>query len=139
MDQYDENLPQTINIYHAHTQNLKDVTVHIPLRKQVAIAGVSGSGKSSLAMGVLYAEGSRRYLESLSAFARRKMHQMERADVEKIDFLPPARTCVATATAFTWPTQHRWNRDGNLQFASADVLASWHTLLPEWTFCRTNS
>lgn len=90
MHEYNENLPQTIDIYHACTQNLKNVTVHIPLRKQVAIAGVSGSGKSSLAMGVLYAEGSRRYLEGLSAFARRKMHQMERADVEKIDFLPPA-------------------------------------------------
>ncbi|MCQ2009749.1 excinuclease ABC subunit UvrA [Sporolactobacillus sp. STSJ-5] len=85
-----ENLPQTINIVRAHTHNLKDVTVQIPLRKQVAIAGVSGSGKSSLAMGVLYAEGSRRYLEGLSAFTRRKLHQMERADAEKIEFLPPA-------------------------------------------------
>ncbi|MCO7126914.1 excinuclease ABC subunit UvrA [Sporolactobacillus shoreicorticis] len=85
-----ENLPQTINIDHACTHNLKDVTVQIPLRQQVVIAGVSGSGKSSLAMGVLYAEGSRRYLEGLSAFTRRKLHQMERADAEKIEFLPPA-------------------------------------------------
>ncbi|BBN98135.1 excinuclease ABC subunit UvrA [Sporolactobacillus terrae] len=85
-----EHVPQTIDIYHARTHNLKDVTLHIPLRKQVAIAGLSGSGKSSLAMGVLYAEGSRRYLEGLSAFTRRKLHQMEQADAEKIDFLPPA-------------------------------------------------
>lgn len=83
-------LPDTIDIYHAKTHNLKDITVHVPLHEQVAIAGVSGSGKSSLAMGVLYAEGSRRYLEGLSAFTRRKIHQAERASVERIDFLPPA-------------------------------------------------
>lgn len=83
-------LPDTIDIYHAKTHNLKDITVHVPLQEQVAIAGVSGSGKSSLAMGVLYAEGSRRYLEGLSAFTRRKIHQAERASVERIDFLPPA-------------------------------------------------
>ncbi|WP_353949296.1 excinuclease ABC subunit UvrA [Sporolactobacillus sp. Y61] len=82
--------PENIEIYHARTHNLKDVSLHIPLHRQVAITGVSGSGKSSLAMGVLYSEGSRRYLEGLSAFARRKIHQAERADVERIDFLPPA-------------------------------------------------
>jgi Excinuclease ATPase subunit len=83
-------LPDTIDIYHAKTHNLKDITVHVPLHEQVAIAGVSGSGKSSLAMGVLYAEGSRRYLAGLSAFTRRKIHQVERASVERIDYLPPA-------------------------------------------------
>lgn len=82
--------PASIDIYGAHTNNLKDVTLHVPLRKRVTIAGVSGSGKSSLAMGVLYAEGSRRYLEGLSAFTRREIHQAERSAVGRIDFLPPA-------------------------------------------------
>ncbi|RYM05004.1 excinuclease ABC subunit UvrA [Sporolactobacillus sp. THM7-7] len=82
--------PSTIDIYRARTHNLKNITLHVPLRKLVTVAGVSGSGKSSLAMGVLYAEGSRRYLEGLSTFTRRKIHQAERADVGRIDFLPPA-------------------------------------------------
>ncbi|MDD9147952.1 excinuclease ABC subunit UvrA [Sporolactobacillus sp. CQH2019] len=85
-----DNQPESIDIYGARTNNLKNISLHVPLRKLVTIAGVSGSGKSSLAMGVLYAEGSRRYLEGLSAFTRRKIHQAERPAVERIDFLPPA-------------------------------------------------
>ena len=62
-----------IEVRGARVHNLKDIDVEVPLGKKVAIAGVSGSGKSSLALGVLYAEGSRRYLESLSTYTRRRM------------------------------------------------------------------
>ena len=62
----------------AKVHNLKNIDVDIPLGKIVSIAGVSGSGKSSLALGILYAEGSRRYLESLSTYTRRRMTQAER-------------------------------------------------------------
>ena len=64
--------------------NLKNIDVDVPLHGITAIAGVSGSGKSSLALGVLYAEGSRRYLESLSTYTRRRMTQASRADVDEV-------------------------------------------------------
>ena len=74
----------------AKVHNLKNVSVDIPLHKIVAIAGVSGSGKSSLALGVLYAEGSRRYLESLSTYTRRRMNYAGRANVDEVLYVPPA-------------------------------------------------
>ena len=70
--------------------NLKNINVDIPLGKIVGIAGVSGSGKSSLALGVLYAEGSRRYLESLSTYTRRRMTQATKADVDELRYIPSA-------------------------------------------------
>ncbi|MCR5661803.1 MAG: excinuclease ABC subunit UvrA, partial [bacterium] len=70
--------------------NLKNINADIPLNKLVAIAGVSGSGKSSLALGTLYAEGSRRYLEALSTYTRRRITQAGRADVEEIKHVPAA-------------------------------------------------
>ena len=66
-------LPRSMQVRGARVHNLKNIDVDIPLNKIVGIAGVSGSGKSSLALGVLYAEGSRRYLESLSTYTRRRM------------------------------------------------------------------
>ena len=74
----------------AKVHNLKNIDVAVPLGKTVAIAGVSGSGKSSLALGVLYAEGSRRYLESLSTYTRRRMTQAERAYVDEVLYIPAA-------------------------------------------------
>ncbi len=74
----------------AKVHNLKNIDVEIPLNKIVAIAGVSGSGKSSLALGVLYAEGSRRYLEALSTYTRRRMTQASKASVEEILYVPAA-------------------------------------------------
>lgn len=74
----------------AKVHNLKNINVDIPLGKIVGIAGVSGSGKSSLALGVLYAEGSRRYLEALSTYTRRRITQSARADVEEILHVPAA-------------------------------------------------
>lgn len=71
--EYDE--PDAIQVVGARVHNLKNVDVSVPLHKLVGIAGVSGSGKSSLALGVLYAEGSRRYLEALSTYTRRRLGQ----------------------------------------------------------------
>ena len=81
---------EKIEIRGAKVHNLKNVSVDIPLGKIVGIAGVSGSGKSSLALGVLYAEGSRRYLEALSTYTRRRISQATRADVEEILHVPAA-------------------------------------------------
>ncbi len=74
----------------ARVHNLKNIDVDIPLNQIVGIAGVSGSGKSSLALGVLYAEGSRRYLESLSTYTRRRMTQATRAEVDEVLYVPAA-------------------------------------------------
>ena len=72
----------------AKVHNLKNIDVDIPLNKIVGIAGVSGSGKSSLALGVLYSEGSRRYLESLSTYTRRRMTQAQKALVDEVLYVP---------------------------------------------------
>ncbi|MFI5707960.1 excinuclease ABC subunit UvrA [Kribbella sp. NPDC051620] len=74
----------------ARVHNLKSVDIDVPLRQLVALTGVSGSGKSSLALGVLYAEGSRRYLEALSSYTRRRLSQAARADVDAVDGVPAA-------------------------------------------------
>ena len=80
--------PDHIEVRGARAHNLKNIDVDIPLGKIVGIAGVSGSGKSSLALGVLYAEGSRRYLESLSTYTRRRMTQASRAQVDEVRYVP---------------------------------------------------
>ncbi len=94
----------------AREHNLKDITVEIPRDKLVVVTGISGSGKSSLAFDTLYAEGQRRYVESLSTYARQFLDQMAKPDVESIDGLSPAvsieqktvsrnpRSTVGTAT-----------------------------------------
>ena len=83
-------LPRSMQVRGARVHNLKNIDVDIPLHKIVGIAGVSGSGKSSLALGVLYAEGSRRYLESLSTYTRRRMTQAARAHVDDVRYVPAA-------------------------------------------------
>ena len=82
--------PDRIEVRGARVHNLKNIDVDVPLGKVVGIAGVSGSGKSSLALGVLYAEGSRRYLESLSTYTRRRMTQAARASVDEVLYVPAA-------------------------------------------------
>ena len=82
--------PKAIQIRNAHVHNLKNIDVDIPLGKIVGIAGVSGSGKSSLALGVLYAEGSRRYLDALSTYTRRRMTQAAKAQVDEVRYVPAA-------------------------------------------------
>ena len=79
-----------IEIRGARVHNLKNINVDVPLNEIVGIAGVSGSGKSSLALGVLYAEGSRRYLEALSTYTRRRMTQAAKAQVDEILYVPAA-------------------------------------------------
>ena len=83
-----ETQPNKILVRGAKVHNLKNIDVDIPLNKIVGIAGVSGSGKSSLALGVLYAEGSRRYLEALSTYTRRRMTQAAKAQVDEILYVP---------------------------------------------------
>lgn len=80
--------PDKIEIRGARVHNLKNIDVDVPLNKIVGIAGVSGSGKSSLALGVIYAEGSRRYLESLSTYTRRRMTQAAKAQVDEVLYVP---------------------------------------------------
>lgn len=84
------NKPEKIIVHGARVHNLKNIDVEIPLNRITGIAGVSGSGKSSLSLGVLYAEGSRRYLESLSTYTRRRMTQAARADVDEVLYVPAA-------------------------------------------------
>lgn len=85
-----ENNVDKIIVKGAKVHNLKNIDVDVPLNKIVGIAGVSGSGKSSLALGVLYSEGSRRYLEALSTYTRRRMTQAEKSDVEEVLYVPAA-------------------------------------------------
>lgn len=90
MREKDKKAPACIKIRGGRVHNLKNIDLDIPLNKIVGIAGVSGSGKSSLALGILYAEGSRRYLESLSTYTRRRMTQAERAQVDQVLYVPAA-------------------------------------------------
>lgn len=85
-----EKRPEKIKVVGARVHNLKNINVDIPLNRIVGVAGVSGSGKSSLALGVLYAEGSRRYLEALSTYTRRRMTQAPRANVDEVLYVPAA-------------------------------------------------
>ena len=85
-----DGAPKRIKIHGARVHNLKNINVEIPLNQIVGIAGVSGSGKSSLALGVVYAEGSRRYLESLSTYTRRRMTGAAKAQVDEILYVPAA-------------------------------------------------
>ena len=86
----DAETPTCIEVRGARVHNLKDIDIDIPLGELVGVAGVSGSGKSSLALGVLYAEGSRRYLEALSTYTRRRLTQAGRASVDEVLHVPAA-------------------------------------------------
>src|SRR5271154_5275218 len=83
-------LPTVIAVRGARHNNLRDIDVDVPLWRMVAVVGVSGSGKTSLAMGTLYAEGMQRFLDSLSTYSRRRLSQAQRPDVDRIEHLPPA-------------------------------------------------
>ena len=84
------HLPPAILVRGARANNLKNIDVDVPLWKWVMLTGLSGSGKSSLAISVLYGEGLRRYLEGLSAYTRRRIGQVGKPDVDSIDHLPSA-------------------------------------------------
>ena len=88
-----------ISVKGARTHNLKNITVEIPREKLIVITGLSGSGKSSLAFDTIYAEGQRRYVESLSAYARQFLSMMEKPDVDQIDGLSPAISIEQKSTS----------------------------------------
>ncbi|MCQ2444066.1 MAG: hypothetical protein MJ061_01010 [Mailhella sp.] len=90
MVRMERRIPEYIRVRGARVHNLRNIDVDIPLHGIVGIAGVSGSGKSSLALGILYAEGSRRYLEALSTYTRRRMTQAEKAPVDEVLHVPSA-------------------------------------------------
>ncbi len=94
-----KNKVDNIKVRGARVHNLKNIDVDIPLNKVVGIAGVSGSGKSSLALGVLYSEGSRRYLDALSTYTRRRMTQSEKALVDEVLYVPASLALHQRPTA----------------------------------------
>src|ERR1700728_4366639 len=83
-------LPTVIGVRGAGHNSLKDIDVDVPLWRTVAVVGVSGSGKTSLAMGTLYAEGLQRLLTGLSTYSRRRLAQAQRPDVDRVEHLPAA-------------------------------------------------
>ena len=129
-----------IELRGARVHNLKNIDLDIPLGKLVGIAGVSGSGKSSLALGILYAEGSRRYLEALSAYTRRRLVQASEAKIDSIEYVPAAlalhqrpavpgvRSTFGTSTELLNPLRLMFSRlgshrcpNGHLQAPSLSV------------------
>ena len=142
--------PNAIQVRGARVHNLKDVSVDVPLDGLVAIAGVSGSGKSSLAMGVLYAEGSRRYIEALSTYTRRRMSHATRAQVDEVRHVPAAlalrqrpavpgvRSTFGTSTELLNVLRVMYSRlgshlcpNGHRLAPTIDVAANKHLVCPE--------
>ena len=124
------NEPKYIEVRGACVHNLKNVNVNVPLHQIVGIAGVSGSGKSSLALGVLYAEGSRRYLESLSTYTRRRMTRAAKAQVDEVLYVP---------AALALHPQHVWNGNRTVKQPAADVFAARVAPVPERALCSVDT
>ena len=126
-------MPDHIEIRGARVHNLKNIDLDIPLGKLVGIAGVSGSGKSSLALGVLYAEGSRRYLEALSTYTRRRMTQAAEARIDSIEYVP-----AASASRRTGGTKHLRYLYGAFEFSPAHVFQAGKPSVSQWSFASAD-
>ncbi len=150
MEHHASPAPDHIEIRGARVHNLKNIDLDIPLGKLVGVAGVSGSGKSSLALGVLYAEGSRRYLEALSTYTRRRMTQAAEAKLDSIEYVPAAlalhqrpalpgiRSTFGTSTELLNPLRLMFSRlaehrcpNGHYHAPTIDVAAGKALTCPE--------
>ena len=116
-----QRIIRNITVRGARQHNLKDIDVEIPRNKLTVITGLSGSGKSSLAFDTIYAEGQRRYVESLSAYARQFLDRLEPPDVDSIEGLSPAIS-IEQKTAIAQPAIHGRNRHRNLRLSPASVF-----------------
>lgn len=121
---------QYIKIRGANENNLKNLDVDIPRDEFVVLTGLSGSGKSSLAFDTIYAEGQRRYMESLSSYARQFLGQMEKPNVESIEGLSPAISIDQKSTNRK-PSFYGGNGDGDLRLLSSVVCENRCPALPE--------
>ena len=135
------NEPKYIEVRGACVHNLKNVNVNVPLHQIVGIAGVSGSGKSSLALGVLYAEGSRRYLESLSTYTRRRMTRAAKAQVDEVLYVPAALALHQRpgVPGHSGHPQHVWNGNRTVKQPAADVFAARVAPVPERALCSADT
>lgn len=126
--------PACIRVRGARVHNLKNIDVDVPLNKIVGIAGVSGSGKSSLALGVLYAEGSRRYLESLSTYTRRRMTGAAQGPGGRGSVCPCGIGSSSAARRSGHPKYLRY-RNRTSEFLKTDVFETCKPPLSEWPLC----
>ncbi len=114
----------------ARQHNLKNINVEIPRNSLTVITGLSGSGKSSLAFDTIYAEGQRRYVESLSAYARQFLDQMEQPDVDVIEGLSPS-IAIEQKTTTRFAALHRRHHHGNLRLPPRDLRHRRRAALPQ--------
>ena len=125
-----------ISVRGARQHNLKNINVDIPRDRFTVITGLSGSGKSSLAFDTIYAEGQRRYVESLSAYARQFLDQLEKPDVDSVDGLSPAIS-IEQKTVSRSPRSTVGNRDRDLRLHASAVFVDRHPALSSFVARRS--
>lgn len=136
--EYETNEPKHIKVRGAKVHNLKNIDVDVPLHKIVGIAGVSGSGKSSLGAGCPLCRGhSRRYLESLSTYTRRRMTGAAKAQVDEVLY-GSCGAGIASAPRNSRDPQYLWNRNGAFEQSASDVFQTGIPPLPQRTLCAAD-